>query len=111
MLLARSRLPRREQRIPLPTPLSQTNVRRTSTALKLEITVTNQFRTIWGKRNSSVGAPMGNRSTTPSNTSRTNSPTPAGSTGTAKSDDRAKEVHDQFTYLLFTLTVPSPSLK
>jgi hypothetical protein len=68
----------------------------------------------WGRKNISTTAggttSLVNRATTPtSNQSRTNSPTPANTTAnawTAKADERATtQAHDQFTHLLFTLTV------
>jgi hypothetical protein len=46
-----------------------------------------------------------NRAVTPQTggNQRTNSPTPAGNAWTTKADERAS--HDQFTHLLYTLTV------
>jgi hypothetical protein len=70
--------------------------------------VTDLCRATWGRKNSSAGnASLVNRATTPaSNQSRTNSPTPATNAWTMKADERAaNHSHDQFTHLLFTLTV------
>lgn len=66
-------------------------------------------RTVWARKTTTAAAPLVNRAATPTTShSRTNSPTPAGNVWTTKVDERlAKESHDQFTHLLFALTVPS----
>jgi hypothetical protein len=73
--------------------------------------VETDCRTTWGRKNLSTGNASGglvNRAVTPQTANqRTNSPTPAGNAWTMKADERAS--HDQFTHLLYTLTVP-PSL-
>jgi hypothetical protein len=77
-------------------------------------------RPTWGRKNSSAGsgtggpANLGNRANTPTSShSRTNSPTPPVATTTnawtQKADERAAaQAHEQFTHLLFTLTVHNP---
>ena len=70
----------------------------------------NCYRTSWGRKASTPT--LVNRSGASSNSqSRTNSPVPSAAGGnawTAKADERAaKDAHDQFTHLLYTLTVPT----